>query len=524
MHVPTDTTVMSVDVSKHPGGPWLAPLPGSISVELVGARENKKENNGRWWRPDGSPLADRPYETLGGFVFPLGEDTLTREFAVRLGNLPAEPVGTRWQFEPSGGAAAGGDTPQAGPATVRAIAKALPATARTVNVRFGAAAGPWQLVAEGPGGEAHGLPNGVGIAFAKPYEKEGGAIIVISHTVTDRDTRVIAVGTDGRQHRPGRTEIRSVAGMSQITATFLKLAMKDVRAFRLQARPYAWVEFRNVAIWPQALKTSPKPAISSAGAERPQLRFLAWQDEHKDQGQSQAWHADGTPVVEQRELDLLRFVLPTKMIENAKAMAEKNPRFLCLWFSHPGIDRQSYGEVTLLDAAEKPLPLASFSFASNSQPPAPANGMLGWITYTLSPGALGQTPSTANVRLRFSAGPWGPGPDIEPNFRGVVTLGHGSTLNSIGQTAADKAFIAIAQAAPGGDTTGQIGFVAIAKDGRELDAQSGIVGGPSAGPYQTRQFEFDVLLATIQVFRARTRPIETVEFCNVSLQPRQRPR
>jgi predicted Ser/Thr protein kinase len=244
---PVLTDEQVVDVAANAVGPWIARLPDGIAVELVGVGENKKENNGRWWRPDGSPLADRAYKTLGGFVFPLGENTLTREFAVRLGNLPAEPVGTRWQFEPPGGSSAGGDTPQTGPGNIRAIAKSLPGTARTVNVRFGVAAGPWQTVAEGPDDVAYGLPKGVGVVFAKPYEKEGGLVFVVSHTITDREVRAIAVDKDGHEHRSSATRERGVAHMSQITATFPGLAGK-IRAFRLQARPYQWVEFRNVAL------------------------------------------------------------------------------------------------------------------------------------------------------------------------------------------------------------------------------------------------------------------------------------
>ena len=105
-----------VDIAQHPGGPWVAKLPSGITVEMWGVGENKKEKNRRWWRPDGSLTNDRPYETLGGQVF--GENVLPREFAVRLGNLPVEPVGTRWQFEPSG-PSAGGDRPQAGPENIR---------------------------------------------------------------------------------------------------------------------------------------------------------------------------------------------------------------------------------------------------------------------------------------------------------------------------------------------------------------------------------------------------------------------
>lgn len=238
----------AVDVAAHPGGPWIAQSQGNITVELLGVGENKKEGNGRWRQPDGSPIKQRPYETLGGQAF--GENTIPCEFAVRLGNLPVEPVGTRWQFEPSG-SSAGGDRPQAGPEDIRAIAVAIPTTARTVNIRFGLAAGPWKTVAEGHGGNSTALANGIAIAFSNPYAKDDGIIIPVAHTITDQEVRVVAVGKDGREHYSGASSTGSAANMSQITTTFPKVSMKDIGTFCLQARPYHWVEFRNVVLQPR---------------------------------------------------------------------------------------------------------------------------------------------------------------------------------------------------------------------------------------------------------------------------------
>ena len=238
-----------VDVREHPDGPWIARLPNGITAELLGVGENKKEGNGRWWQPDGSPIKQRPYETFGGLVY--GENVIPREFAVRLGNLPVEPVGTRWQFEPSSGSSAGGDRPQTGPENTRVIAVAIPTTARMVNIHFGLAAGPWKTVAEGGGGNSTALADGTGIAFSNPYAKDGGVVIPVAHTITDQEVRVVAVGKDGHEHYFGASSAAGAANMSQITATFPKILLKDIQTFRLQSRPFQWVEFRNVAIQPE---------------------------------------------------------------------------------------------------------------------------------------------------------------------------------------------------------------------------------------------------------------------------------
>ena len=75
----------------------------------------------------------------------------------------------------------------------------------------------------------------------------------------------------------------------------------------------------------------------------------------------------------------------------------------------------------------------------------PNNDNLGWITYSLSPGAVGHTPKAATIRLEYSAGAWTKGSRIEPDYRGVMGLHGGATLSGIGQNAAGKAFVSVAK-------------------------------------------------------------------------------
>ena len=115
-----------------------------------------------------------------------------------------------------------------------------------MSIRFGLAAGPWRTLAEGRGGNSTGLADGIGIAFSNPYAKDGGVVISVAHTIADQEVPVVAVGKDDSEHCSGPSSAAGAANMSQITATFPNLAIRDVQTFRLQARPYQWVEFRNV--------------------------------------------------------------------------------------------------------------------------------------------------------------------------------------------------------------------------------------------------------------------------------------
>ncbi len=77
--------------------PYEARLPSGITVELYGVSENPSKDR-QWWRPDGSPLDKRPYESMGSVLNYKG--STTRELAILLKHLPKEPVDLRVQFDP----------------------------------------------------------------------------------------------------------------------------------------------------------------------------------------------------------------------------------------------------------------------------------------------------------------------------------------------------------------------------------------------------------------------------------------
>ena len=265
--------LVSVDkIAGQSTEPWMAKLPQSgITVELLGVRENKKENDGPWWRPDGSPLMDRPYEILGGQVY--GGDSLAREFAVRLSNMPSESLGIQWQFEPPCGMA-GGYTPSKGPEDIRAVAASFPKNKQTANIRFGIADGPWETVTEGSGGSAIGIV-GDGLALSEPYEKDGTAMISVAHTLSGKEFRLVAVGKDEKEHPSDSSSTRSTGNMSQITARFRNLTLKDILVFRLQARPYKWVEFQNVSLRPTMGEKPSEPITSGKSVMEIEIETVA---------------------------------------------------------------------------------------------------------------------------------------------------------------------------------------------------------------------------------------------------------
>ncbi|NQU09378.1 hypothetical protein HQ590_01190, partial [bacterium] len=127
-------------------------------------------------------------------------------------------------------------------------------------------------------------------------------------------------------------------------------------------------------------------------------------------------------------------------------------------------------------------------------------------------------PSTVDVVLEYSAGPWTERrAPIPVDYSGHLALDNDAYLSGgIGQDSDGQAFITIIR--DGAKTAAiQFDFLAITKDGHRLDRTGWGLGGPPQ--LLSEQYRFDVPLAQVQSFQLRTRPVRTVTFRKVSLWP-----
>lgn len=139
---------------------------------------------------------------------------------------------------------------------LRAVAVTLPASARKVNIRVGFGLQAWETVAShaGSGGsetttfDHQGQPWSV--SFLKAEEIGGAAHVTVIHTVKEAEVRVVAVDADGAEHPGGRTESAGNGDFSHVAAVFDGLPLAQIKEFRFQARPYTWVDFRDVSLNP----------------------------------------------------------------------------------------------------------------------------------------------------------------------------------------------------------------------------------------------------------------------------------
>jgi hypothetical protein len=223
-----------------------ARLPSGITIELLGVSENPSEDK-PWWRPDGSPLAERPYKSVNIHASS-NKPHIAREFAVSIRNLPSEPVNIQFDigsnldvlnnFFPELFSKRIDDG-------VHAIAKSLP-DQPTVTVRIGVS-DSWQTIGESIKRSSNGVLNN-NIQFSEPLKKGDGISITISHNILDQEMRVVAVSLDGKEHQASSLSKIGFNNNYKINSLFSNLNLKDIRCFRLLTRELKWVEFRNVSL------------------------------------------------------------------------------------------------------------------------------------------------------------------------------------------------------------------------------------------------------------------------------------
>ena len=225
---------------------WQARLSYASTVQVVGISDLHSEPR-QWWKPDGTPLAEPPYPGMKD-----ADKQYQYELVIRFDG-PAD-AGDTWRVT---GATHSGNMGRPTDANGRAIenlrvlAVGFPDAREAVDFRYGVAAGRWATIAESDGKNPMSIDGKeMGIAFSKAHAIDGAAAITVTHNVKDREVRIVGVDTAGKVHTPERTTGTGAGDFIQVTASFPRLSPDQIAEFRVQARPYEWVEFRNVSLRP----------------------------------------------------------------------------------------------------------------------------------------------------------------------------------------------------------------------------------------------------------------------------------
>ncbi|MGE5295850.1 MAG: hypothetical protein ACM3VT_13570, partial [Solirubrobacterales bacterium] len=226
------------------------------TIELIGAR---RAGTDQWWRPDGTPLAEAPYDSSEGT-----DRTDGYEIALRYENLPE---GSSGGIDMEGGDW-GGTIPmwyaelQKAGEPVKGISYVVaspPQDTEATSVRVHLASGEWKVdstyprSAAGWNARSSGSPAVGTVIYSSPYERENKTYVTATYSAIERDkcdVRLTALDAHNVEHLsdyPGG--LWTSAGFAQITPDF-NLPLDDVAAFYLQTRSYTRIEFRNVALRP----------------------------------------------------------------------------------------------------------------------------------------------------------------------------------------------------------------------------------------------------------------------------------
>ncbi len=227
-----------------------APLPEGM-VELVAL--SRHPSDGYWWRPDGTPSMEGPFENPGRSVQSQADERAV-ELVFRTHGLGSDASSPDFVFE--GHSVAGGGT---GPAVNGQpfpggfhYAVSFPRSLKKTMIRAGVAIDPWQTLAHtGNSGSADiSLARGgqsVKVTFLGAIEdKKGNTVLNVTHNIENHDLRAVAVDAGGKEH----PSLLSNKTRESLSATFVNVPLDRIREFRFQVRPYRWTEFKNVPLEP----------------------------------------------------------------------------------------------------------------------------------------------------------------------------------------------------------------------------------------------------------------------------------
>jgi len=254
---------------------FKATLPCGATIELIGARRTGTD---QWWRPDGTPLAEAPYDSSEG-----ADRSDGYEIALRYANLPE---GTSGGMDVERGVWGGTipmwhsevqkpGEPLKGVTYVIVSAQEL----ETTTVKVYLATGGWATdhfyprMSDGWHYDVHSSPTLGAVAFAMPYDKDGRTNATVFHTTDNphkQDVRLTALDVANVEHPPAfQNGGWSSAGLATAYSEF-DLPLEDVAGFNLQTRPYTRIEFKNVSLHPgkhQKVEIVTIPASRPAVAE-----------------------------------------------------------------------------------------------------------------------------------------------------------------------------------------------------------------------------------------------------------------
>ena len=236
---------------------------------LFAGATNPGKYGSQWWSASGALLPEPVYDRMPFHAANLGSaDADAVSFAFRL--PPAmQGVTVQYKLPQSTESSSDGTWPTktqdsagrtesqvfAGSGGTRIVTVGYPPELKTATIQVGMAAGAWTtavdrvLNSSGVAG-ANTTTNFSGQAFlvGDAAQTTKGTALTVSTNSQD-DTRIIALDGHGKTLFPADIGDESTDSLKQITAHFSQ-PLSQIKEFRVETRPFQWIEFKDVALQP----------------------------------------------------------------------------------------------------------------------------------------------------------------------------------------------------------------------------------------------------------------------------------
>jgi beta-lactamase regulating signal transducer with metallopeptidase domain/uncharacterized protein YjbI with pentapeptide repeats len=218
--------------------------PAELKYEIVAIGTHEAEPQA-WWNKAGQPLSEVPFQWYDTDR-KLPEGTTWRRVVIRVSGLPEnhEHGDMTWRL-PDARYYWGAYVKPTDPYDPhKYYARYFQWNGKdTFDLKMGLAEGEWRTVSKGT---MSGGPRREEIVISDPIDSEDGLTVFVSHNVTDRPYRILAIDRKGKAHRSTRGGGTSINNIVQSQGQFPDLDEDDVDHFEFQVRDYEWNDIKGL--------------------------------------------------------------------------------------------------------------------------------------------------------------------------------------------------------------------------------------------------------------------------------------
>jgi hypothetical protein len=238
---------------------FVGTFSNGVKIEFVGIAAHPSAKS-EWWKPDGTPLAERPYDRINASMRS-GPGEQAFEACWRWHNLGDADIQTDYQVLPttSGGSNTAGKRKGTSEETLDKISFIFNTSQqKTCNIRFTITtpATEWTTTIDMQAGHAASTGKfdptigAVGATFLPQHRDGADTIVAVAYKIPEREVRLVAVDKDGKEYI---ADAGSGGGMSDYVLKefrFKSLMPEQIEHWRLQARARKResIEFMNVSL------------------------------------------------------------------------------------------------------------------------------------------------------------------------------------------------------------------------------------------------------------------------------------